>query len=146
MCLYVYVVCTHRWAVCRIFNVGVGVTVFVCVAVIGEAVEGRNMSNDCALSQSQKQCFITFYCVLIYLYALTFVMLHCLIVLGGGGGGGGGPKGKFSVYAFFIFIANTFYFILCIFKPPSNLIKCQSISSYSFSDDTQLLDLTAQIL
>ena len=76
-------------------------------------MEGRNMSNDCALSQSQKQCFITFYCVLIYLYALTFVTLHCLIVLGGGGGGD--PKGKFSVYAFIIFITNTVFLYFVYF-------------------------------
>ena len=32
--------------VCDIFNVGEGVT----VVVNGEAVKGRNMSNDCALN------------------------------------------------------------------------------------------------
>ena len=47
-------------------NVGVGVTVFVGVwalfwAVNVEAVEGRNVSNDCALNQSQKRCFMMFY-------------------------------------------------------------------------------------
>ena len=40
------------------FNVGVGVSVFVGVGVVlavnGEAVEGGNVSNDCALHRSLK--------------------------------------------------------------------------------------------
>ena len=38
----------------------------VVLAVNGEAVESRNMSNDCALNRSQKRCFITFYLIFFY--------------------------------------------------------------------------------
>ena len=54
------------------FNVDVGVTVFVgCVGVVlavnGEAVEGRNNSNNCVLNRSQKRCFtpFCFICILL---------------------------------------------------------------------------------
>ena len=55
---------------CDFLNVGVGVTVFVGVGVVwavnGEAVEGGNVSNDCALHRSLKWCFTPFYSVLFY--------------------------------------------------------------------------------
>ena len=65
-----------RWA--YIFYMGVGVTVFVgmwaliVLAVNGEAMEGCNTTNDCALNQSQKWCFTTF-----YLYTFASIMLNC---------------------------------------------------------------------
>lgn len=59
----------------------------------GEVVEGRNMSNDCAVYQSQEQCFTLF-----YLHTFTFVMWNCLIVLLGWNLSD--PKGKFSFYVF----------------------------------------------
>ena len=43
------------------------------VAVNVKAVEGRNMSNVCALNRSQKRCFMTFFSPL-YLHTLTFVV------------------------------------------------------------------------
>ena len=52
----------------------------VVLAVNAQAVEGRNVSNDCALNRYQKRCFSTFYSILFYSYTLTFVMLICLIV------------------------------------------------------------------
>ena len=64
MVVLVMAVCVHMYAwvcdispgQCEIFNVGVGVTVFVGVvlAVNGEAVDGRIISNICAINQSQK--------------------------------------------------------------------------------------------
>ena len=39
------------------------------------------MSNDCVFNPSQKRYFTTFYSVLFYLYALTLVMLNCLLIL-----------------------------------------------------------------
>ena len=64
MVVFVTTACVHMYAwVCDIspgqrdiFNVGVGVTVFVGVvlAVNGEAVDGRIISNICAINQSQK--------------------------------------------------------------------------------------------
>ena len=49
-------VCNISPGQCDIFNVGVGVTVFVGVvlAVNGEAVDCRIISNICAINQSQK--------------------------------------------------------------------------------------------
>ena len=47
----------------------------VVLALNGEALEGRNMNDDCALNRSQKRCFITFYSILFYSYTLTFAML-----------------------------------------------------------------------
>ena len=37
----------------------------VVLAVNVKVVEGRNMSNVCAPNQTQKQCFMMFYCVLL---------------------------------------------------------------------------------
>ena len=61
-------VCLGVGGQCDIFNVGVGVTgcVGVVLAVNVKAEEGRNMSNVCAPNQSQKQCFVMFYCVLLH--------------------------------------------------------------------------------
>ena len=63
---------------------GIGGSVCMCVDILVCAVEGRNMSNDCALNRSQKscdvlRCFTTFYFISVRRF--TFVMLNCLIVL-----------------------------------------------------------------
>ena len=50
----------------------------VVLAVKVEAVESRNMRNDCALNRSQKRCFMLFY--RFYLYTLA-VVLNCLLVI-----------------------------------------------------------------
>ena len=46
-------------------------TVRGCVGIVlalnGEVVEGRNMSNDYALNLSQKECFTPFYSICILL-------------------------------------------------------------------------------
>ena len=64
-----------------IFNVGVGVTVFVGVwTLLALNREGRTISNVCALDQYQKQYF-TVLLSFIYLYTFTLVMLNCLTVL-----------------------------------------------------------------
>ena len=57
----------------------------VVLAVNVDSVEGRNISNICALSRSQKRCFM-FYDVLLrftlfYLYTLKYAVLNCLPVL-----------------------------------------------------------------
>ena len=52
--------------------VGVGVV----LAVNGEAVEGRNTSNDCALNRSQKRSFMKFYYVL-----HRFIYVQCYVEL-----------------------------------------------------------------
>lgn len=54
-CVCAYV-CLGVGGRCDIFNVGVGVTVFVGIvlAVDGEVVDGRIMSDICAFIRSQK--------------------------------------------------------------------------------------------
>ena len=55
----------------------------VVLAVNVQAMESRNMSNVFALNRSQERCFMMFYYGFtpFYLYTLTFVVLHCLLVL-----------------------------------------------------------------
>ena len=48
----------------------------VVFAVNGEAVEGRNTSNDCALNRSQKRSFTKFYYVL-----HRFIYVQCYVEL-----------------------------------------------------------------
>lgn len=54
------------------------------LAVNVEAVEDRNMSNDCAHNRSQTRYFMGFFFLLrftrFYLYTLAFVLLICLLV------------------------------------------------------------------
>ena len=79
----------------------------VVLAVNVEEVESRNMSNDCALNQSQKRCSMMFY--RFYLCTLTIAVLDCLLVLLTGI-----PetqKGRFSFYAF---IMNNKCLFLCL--------------------------------
>ena len=53
----------------------------------------------------------TFYCVLFYLYALTFVMLKSLIALFINVWNLSDPKGKFPVFAFIT--NNSFLYCVC---------------------------------
>ena len=72
-----------------IFNAGVGVTVCRCVGVVlavnGEAVEGRSMSNGCMCTQPVAEAmfqdvlrFTLSYCSCLL---FPFPMMNCLIVL-----------------------------------------------------------------
>ena len=91
----------------------------IVLAVNVEAMEGRTMSNNCALSQSQKRCFMLFY--RFYLYILAVVVLNCLLVILTGI-----PetqKGKFSFYAF---IMNNKFLFLCVF-----VLHCKTDGSRS---------------
>ena len=50
----------------------------VVLAVNVEAVEGRNISNVCALNQSHKQCFLMFYSILfVYSYLWCVELFTC---------------------------------------------------------------------
>jgi len=64
-------VCLGVGGRCDIFNVGVGVTRWLGIdlAVNGETVEGRNMTNDSTLNRSQKREFYVL---------LRFTLVVCL--------------------------------------------------------------------
>ena len=51
----------------------------VVLAVNGETLEGRDVSDVCALNRSQTRCFTMFYSVLFHFYTLTFAK-NCLTV------------------------------------------------------------------
>ena len=55
---------------------GVCGCVGVVLAVNVEAVEGRHVSNVCALNPSQKQCLMMFYYVLLCFICILLNMLY----------------------------------------------------------------------
>ena len=104
-CRWVMQSCGHRCdCVCGYMGV---------LAVNGKAVTGRNIHNDHALNQSQKQCFKLFDSVLFHLYTFTFVTLNCLIVLFWQNSSN--PKGKCSFYVFIMTNKVFFWYLYCIF-------------------------------
>ena len=47
----------------------------------GEAVQRKNMSDDCALDKSQKRCFTPFY-LIVYFYLCYVELSNCLFLSG----------------------------------------------------------------
>ena len=91
---------------------GVCVTVLVAVCAlflscVEEAVEDRNMSNDCALNRYQKRRFTTFYSVLFYFYTFSFVRSHCLPFLF--------LESERQMLIFYAFIMNNVLKYICMF-------------------------------
>ena len=83
---------------------GVGVAVFVgewalFLAVNIKVVEGRNMSNVCALNRSQKQCFMMFYSISsVYSNLCCVELSSCPFIVWNSSD----LKDKFSFYIFII--------------------------------------------